>query len=623
MITPPQVEVTNRRILIIDDNEAIHNDFRKILAEQQQNQAALRELEDLFFGEANTPSCSAYELDYADQGKTGFEKARQALGDGHPYAMAFVDMRMPPGWDGLETIERLWQVDQEIQIVICTAMSDYSWNDITKKLGKSDRLLILKKPFDNMEVLQLAHSLTSKWALTHRVAQQMAVLSGEVQARTIELKRNEAKLRHIVNAAPDAIITVDADGRMFEFNQAAEKLFRLTHSKAIGQSVLQLFPAGNPNPFLIEIERARSCQKKRDTTLIQTVEVMGSVEGVEFPMEASWNSYKDAEADHFILILRDIRKRKEEEQVRRMMEVELRQAQKLESIGQLAAGIAHEINTPTQYIGDNARFLLDAFGDLKKTLDMYAVLLQDAKANSLNQERLLELERFVQNADISNLSNDILQAIEQSLEGVGRVAKIVRAMKDFSHPGTNEKIPMDINRAIDSTITVARNEWKYVAEMVTQFDPDLQPAHCLPGEFNQVILNIIVNAAHAITDVVGGAANCKGTITVRTRQDGDWAEIHIGDTGTGIPEHARKKVFDPFFTTKEVGKGTGQGLAIAHSVVVDKHGGTIHFETESGKGTTFIIRIPINPKPAVKRPASTREEVVRHNTSNAMTSGPN
>jgi signal transduction histidine kinase len=167
-------------------------------------------------------------------------------------------------------------------------------------------------------------------------------------------------------------------------------------------------------------------------------------------------------------------------------------------------------------------------------------------------------------------------------------------MKEFSHPGTKEKIPLDLNHAIDSTITVARNEWKYVADMETDFDPSLPLIPCQPGEFNQVILNLIVNAAHTIADVIRERGIERGKIRVQTRNCPDWAEIRIQDTGSGIPEEIRARIFDPFFTTKEVGKGTGQGLAIARSVVVDKHGGTIHFETEKGMGTTFIIRLPQN-----------------------------
>jgi signal transduction histidine kinase len=153
-----------------------------------------------------------------------------------------------------------------------------------------------------------------------------------------------------------------------------------------------------------------------------------------------------------------------------------------------------------------------------------------------------------------------------------------------------------LNHAIDSTITVARNEWKYVADLDTEFDPSLPLIPCLPGEFNQVILNLIVNAAHAIANMKGKGKLEKGRISVQTRNCLDWAEIRVQDTGSGIPEGIRTRIFDPFFTTKGIGKGTGQGLAIARSVVVDKHGGTIHFETIEGEGTTFIIRLPRDGK---------------------------
>jgi signal transduction histidine kinase len=183
---------------------------------------------------------------------------------------------------------------------------------------------------------------------------------------------------------------------------------------------------------------------------------------------------------------------------------------------------------------------------------------------------------------------------------VERVATIVKAMKEFSHPGSAEMKAVDLNHAIESTLTISRNEWKYVADTATEFDPHLPVVRCLPGEFNQVILNLVVNAAHAISDVKTRGRQ-KGRIIVTTRRDGDWAEIRVRDTGTGIPEAVRGRIFTPFFTTKEVGRGTGQGLAIAHTVVVKKHGGTLDFETEEGKGTTFIIRLPIDgapPKPS-------------------------
>jgi PAS domain S-box-containing protein len=276
----------------------------------------------------------------------------------------------------------------------------------------------------------------------------------------------------------------------------------------------------------------------------------------------------------------------------KLMRSQLFQAQKLESVGQLAAGIAHEINTPTQYIGDNVRFLKDAFRDLTGLVANYERLLAAAKGNTLSGDTVQEIATAVAQADAGYLLEEIPKAIEQTLEGIDRVSKLVGAMKEFSHPDTKEKVLLDLNHSIQCTITVARNEWKYVADMETDFDPSLPPICCQPGEFNQVILNLIVNAAHAIADVAGKGGPAKGKIKVQTRDCPEWAEIRIQDTGTGIPEKVRARIFDPFFTTKEIGKGTGQGLTIAHSVVVDKHDGSIHFETEDGKGTTFIIRLP-------------------------------
>jgi len=278
------------------------------------------------------------------------------------------------------------------------------------------------------------------------------------------------------------------------------------------------------------------------------------------------------------------------------LQLELAQAQKLESVGQLAAGIAHEINTPTQYVGDNTRFLKEGFGDIRIALDSFEKLLQAAKDGTVTEQLVTEVDAVLAQADIEYLREEIPQAIDQSLNGVERVAKIVRAMKEFSHPGTEEKSLVNLTEAIETTLTVVYNEWKYVAEITTEFDPELPEVSCLPSELNQVFLNLIVNAAHAIGDTLGDDAAKKGTITVGARRDGAWVEIFIRDTGTGIPEDVQTRIFDPFFTTKEVGKGTGQGLAIARSVVVDKHGGTIECESEEGKGTTFLVRLPIDGK---------------------------
>lgn len=309
---------------------------------------------------------------------------------------------------------------------------------------------------------------------------------------------------------------------------------------------------------------------------------------------------------HYIALKEDITARKQAEKERQLLEVQLRQAQKLESIGQLAAGIAHEINSPMQFIGDNTRFLKDAFNDLFKVLAVVRQLKTDSEeAGAGESAGLARVEKALQEADVDYLTGEIPKAIEQSLMGAERVSVIVRAMKEFSHPGTGEKVPADLNHAIQSTVEVARNEWKYVAELELDLDPALPPVECLQGEFNQVILNLIINAAHAIADVSKAGDGGKGKITIHTRAlEGDWVEIRVQDTGAGIPEAVQAHIFDPFFTTKGVGKGTGQGLTIARSVVVDKHGGKLTFETGSGQGTVFIIQLPVHASSKQANPAT-------------------
>jgi len=271
------------------------------------------------------------------------------------------------------------------------------------------------------------------------------------------------------------------------------------------------------------------------------------------------------------------------------MEVQLRQAQKLEALGTLAGGIAHEINTPTQYVGDNVRFLEASFADVCIVLDRAAELGAAAEAEPNLAPLAGALRAAEAAADLDFLRDEIPTAIAQSLDGVDRIRQIVLAVKEFSHPDVKEVSAIDLNHAIETTITVSRNQWKYVAELETALAPDLPPVPCRGGEINQVILNLIVNAAHAIEAKGAGI----GKIAVATACVDGWAEIRVSDTGTGIPAEIRERIFDPFFTTKAPGKGTGQGLAICHTIVVQKHGGSIQVESEPGVGTTFVVRLPL------------------------------
>ncbi len=293
-----------------------------------------------------------------------------------------------------------------------------------------------------------------------------------------------------------------------------------------------------------------------------------------------------------------------EMQERKRLESELVQAEKLESIGQLAAGIAHEINTPTQYVSDNVRFLRDQLANLLTVVDHYDRQLDPSARQKAWDARVAETRTALEKLDFEFLRTEIPQAIEQSLEGLERVSTIVRAMKDFSHPGSQEKQPADLNKAIESTITVCRHRWKLVADVELDLAADLPLTTCLIGEFNQVILNMVVNAADAIAEGNAATGAAKGTIRISTRSAGDFAEIRVHDTGCGMPDSVRNRIFDPFFTTKQVGKGSGQGLTISRNVIVEKHGGTIECLSKVGEGTTFIIRLPVHAARTAVREAA-------------------
>ncbi len=278
----------------------------------------------------------------------------------------------------------------------------------------------------------------------------------------------------------------------------------------------------------------------------------------------------------------------------RRLENDLAQAQKLESVGRLAAGVAHEINTPVQFVSDSVLFVREAMDDLTEVVGKYRDL-RNATQKAGGQDVALAAraaEQAEDDVDLDYILENAPVALDRARDGLGRVAAIVRSMKEFAHPDRKEMVQADLNQAIASTLVMASNEYKYVAEVETAFG-EIPRVNCYAGEINQVVLNLIVNAAHAIADVVRGTPE-KGLIRVSTRVRDGQVEIAIADSGKGIPVEVRSRIFDPFFTTKEVGKGTGQGLAIARTVVVDKHKGTLDFETETGKGTTFYIRLPIH-----------------------------
>jgi len=269
------------------------------------------------------------------------------------------------------------------------------------------------------------------------------------------------------------------------------------------------------------------------------------------------------------------------------LERQLAQANRLESMGQLAAGIAHEINTPIQYVTDNTRFVAQGALGLLEVAERFAARAADGAGTVTAREVADALGPL----DLEFLSTEMPGALAESLEGLARVAEIVRAMKDYAHPGTG-RTDLDVNRAISSTVHVCRNEWKYVADVDLDLDPAAGLVPCYEGELKQVVLNMVVNAAQALGERPGTDLP-RGTIRIRTRRTGDEMLITIADDGPGMDERVRHRAFDPFFTTKPVGRGTGQGLTLAHAVVVTKHHGRIDLETAPGRGATFTIHLPL------------------------------
>jgi PAS domain S-box-containing protein len=385
------------------------------------------------------------------------------------------------------------------------------------------------------------------------------------------VEENEIFLNTILEGINAGIIIIEPDSfKVVNVNKRAEIILERNQEEIINK---------NTSDVLFEHNCLEDDKGSNEEIIIKTPS--GKLKPVsKTVIRTNWKG-----KEHIVIIIFDITKQKD-------LERQLRYAQKMESVGFLASGIAHEINTPIQYVGDNINFVKNGFNDLLQCLKLYDDLKEILKSRNLLNEKLEEIEELEENIDIEFLFDEIPVALEQSIDGVNKVAKIVSAMKKFAHPSKDEKTMADINNIIENTITISKNVWKYVAEVEFKPNPDLPFVPCNIGDISQVILNIIVNAAHAIEDVVKDSGN-KGKIKIVTDSDNDFVRISISDTGTGIPDDIKEKIFDPFFTTKEVGKGTGQGLSLVHTIVRDNHKGKIEVESKVGEGTTFNIFLPL------------------------------
>ena len=375
----------------------------------------------------------------------------------------------------------------------------------------------------------------------------------EIATRALRIAHVESEL--FIKSVPSILIGTDSAGQITRWNSTAADVFGLRAEAVLGKAFHNCeIHWLHPRPGEAEFDswfRVESSERMREDV---TFERDGRTRFLGLTI-LNVQLYPGGTGTGFLITGADITERK-------ILEVQLRQAQKLEAIGQLAAGIAHEINTPAQYVGDNARFMLETWPVLNEMLGLCLRLREESLIGSVAPDTIADLLRCTEAADPTYLIREAPQAITHTLEGVQRISKIVRAMKEFSHPGSENKSAVDINHAIETTIAVARNEWKYVADVQTCFEDGLPPVPCFAGEFNQVILNLLINAAHAIGDTVRGDSARKGTITISTRCQGAWVEVQVEDTGAGVAENIRARIFEPFFTTKEVGKGSSCWMII-------------------------------------------------------------
>ena len=393
-------------------------------------------------------------------------------------------------------------------------------------------------------------------------------------------RRSEQLFRSIAENTADLIAVVDGNGRRVYNNPSYQRILGYTPEELKGTvGFEQIHPDDRERVVRGAAEALRTGEGK-------VLEYrMRRRDGSYVTLESHSSFIRDAAGDveNLVISARDVGPRRAAEQM-----------QKLEAIGQLAAGIAHEINTPVQYVSDNISFLRKAWDQVAPAIVFCSGLDAQFKAGCEDARHLFD-ESGIAVRDLGWLQVEVPKALAQSLEGTQRISRIVGAMRRFSHSTSGEKSPVDINDAMETTLTVARNEVKHVADVETFYQADLPQVVCCSGEINQVLLNLIVNAAHAIDESRRNQQRDRGRLVIRTMAVEEDVQIEIQDDGVGIPDNIRPRIFEPFFTTKEVGRGTGQGLAICHDIVVRKHGGKLWFDTEVGRGTTFFIRLPIKP----------------------------
>jgi two-component system, cell cycle sensor histidine kinase and response regulator CckA len=540
----------NRRILLVDDNASIHADYRNILSPDNSGEAAANEMEAILF-EDDKPEELGFELDSAYQGQEGFEMVKRALKENRPYAMAFVDVRMPPGWDGIETIARIWEVDPELQIVVCTAYADYSWDEMRAKVGQPDSLLVLKKPFDNIEVQQLAHALTKKWLLNLQARLQLAELAQAHESLILSEERfskafHESPLPSAIQSFPDQ--------RFVDVNQRLAQVTGYNREEIIGRVPAELFLWEKPEisdrwyEGLLRQELVQDQEAKIRNQSGGLCEVLVSLSPIAL-----------AGQPHVLLLAQDVSERA-------LLERQLRQAQKMEAIGQLAAGVAHDFNNILTVIQGHA-----------------GLLHQKLESGSPKTKSLDEIMR-----------------------ASARATTLIRQLLMFSRKQLMQFRHLDLNHTLGTAIKMLE---RLVGEHVQiDFRPqDPIPAiHADRSMMEQIAMNLTVNARDALPN--GGRLSITTSLESIHRaptpmdpehRDGEYICLTFQDNGTGMDTQVLSRIFEPFFTTKAAGKGTGLGLSTVFGIV-RQHRGWLEVESKPNQGTTFRIYFPASQQTAEK-----------------------
>jgi signal transduction histidine kinase len=457
--------------------------------------------------------------------------------------------------------------------------------------------LLVNRFFDRIEI-----AYCSEWAST----------DGEMQIRALSdsnlhLVNEKNKYLTLFESLSSPVILCNNDGNVDNYNNAAGRLLLGSSTPgsryyakhrydqtppALHEELAQIMAEGGQSLEVEKVYLTPEGEKTYDVQIKQMLDVSHKFTGYtilfnDITDRLRWSRRLEEVNRRQKQLIDDLNQTRQQ----------LVQSEKMAAIGQLSSGIAHEINTPIQYIGENARFLQDAFEDMQRVSKALQKLLEVVEKGELNEDLITDARQQLEEADTDYLFDEVPRAINQSLEGVERISTIISAMKVFAGPNTEKMTDTDINEAIINSVNLSANEWKYHAEIETDLDPTLPPILCVPGEVNQALLNIIVNAANAISNQTEKSSQVeKGKISIRSRLDGEWVVIDISDTGPGIPDEIKSKIFDPFFTTKEVGKGTGQGLTVVYQAIVEKHAGEIDVKTTLGEGTTFEVRLPVQPR---------------------------